>query len=75
MELGKLKGKLGNQNYAVPVGTDLSEFRSAVIWCKGSRSPAAPPSCPPSRADHAPGCSRSGREDPELRNHGLGAGR
>lgn len=32
--LGKLKGNLGNQNYAIPAGTDLSEFRSAVIWCK-----------------------------------------
>ncbi|MGP8304308.1 DM13 domain-containing protein [Streptomyces inhibens] len=33
VELGKLKGNLGNQNYAIPDGTDLSEFRSAVIWC------------------------------------------
>ncbi|MEE4417817.1 DM13 domain-containing protein [Streptomyces bugieae] len=33
VELGKLKGNLGNQNYAVPNGTDLSKFRSAVIWC------------------------------------------
>ncbi|MGC9497534.1 DM13 domain-containing protein [Streptomyces sp. WG7] len=32
--LGKLKGNLGNQNYAVPAGTDLSRFRSAVIWCE-----------------------------------------
>ncbi|MFI6638784.1 DM13 domain-containing protein [Streptomyces sp. NPDC050504] len=32
--LGKLKGNLGNQNYAVPAGTDLSAFHSAVIWCK-----------------------------------------
>ncbi|MFJ9417727.1 DM13 domain-containing protein [Streptomyces sp. NPDC101227] len=34
VELGKLKGNLGNQNYAVPAGTDLSTFHSAVIWCK-----------------------------------------
>ncbi|WKX68834.1 DM13 domain-containing protein [Streptomyces sp. XD-27] len=34
VELGKLKGNLGNQNYTVPAGTDLSGFRSAVIWCK-----------------------------------------
>ncbi|MGW2918449.1 DM13 domain-containing protein [Streptomyces angustmyceticus] len=33
VELGKLKGNLGNQNYSVPAGTDLSTFRSAVIWC------------------------------------------
>lgn len=34
VELGKLKGNLGNQNYTVPAGTDLSKFRSAVLWCE-----------------------------------------
>lgn len=34
VELGKLKGNLGNQNYTVPAGTDLSQFRSAVLWCQ-----------------------------------------
>ncbi|CAL9607229.1 hypothetical protein SUDANB58_05559 [Streptomyces sp. enrichment culture] len=34
VELGELKGNRGNQNYAVPAGTDLSGFRSAVIWCE-----------------------------------------
>ncbi|MGW7052255.1 DM13 domain-containing protein [Streptomyces sp. NPDC054887] len=34
VQLGKLKGNLGNQNYAVPPGTDLSKFHSAVLWCK-----------------------------------------
>ncbi|WP_246102766.1 DM13 domain-containing protein [Streptomyces piniterrae] len=34
VQLGKLKGNLGNQNYTVPAGTDLSKFRSAVIWCE-----------------------------------------
>ncbi|MGG7570203.1 DM13 domain-containing protein [Streptomyces sirii] len=34
VQLGKLKGNLGDQNYAVPAGTDLSRFRSAVIWCE-----------------------------------------
>ncbi|MFE2912669.1 DM13 domain-containing protein [Kitasatospora indigofera] len=33
VELGRLKGNLGNQNYAVPAGTDLTRVRSAVIWC------------------------------------------
>ncbi|GAA4880395.1 DM13 domain-containing protein [Kitasatospora terrestris] len=33
LELDRLKGNLGNQNYTVPAGTDLSRFRSAVLWC------------------------------------------
>jgi hypothetical protein len=34
VDLGALKGNLGNQNYAVPADVDLSRFRSAVIWCR-----------------------------------------
>ncbi|GAA0672164.1 DM13 domain-containing protein [Kitasatospora atroaurantiaca] len=34
LELDRLKGNHGNQNYAVPAGTDLTAYRSAVIWCK-----------------------------------------
>ncbi|XVQ14289.1 DM13 domain-containing protein [Spirillospora sp. CA-255316] len=34
VELGRLKGNLGDQNYTVPADTDVSRFRSAVIWCK-----------------------------------------
>ncbi|MGW0032794.1 DM13 domain-containing protein [Streptomyces sp. NPDC003314] len=33
VSLGKLKGNKGAQNYAVPVGTDLSDLNSVVIWC------------------------------------------
>jgi hypothetical protein len=33
VELGELKGNRGDQNYTIPAGTDLSIFRSAVIWC------------------------------------------
>jgi hypothetical protein len=33
VNLGRLKGNEGNQNYGVPAGTDLSRFRSVVIWC------------------------------------------
>ena len=32
-DLGALKGNLGNQNYAVPPGTDLESLRSLSIWC------------------------------------------
>ena len=31
--LGALKATDGNQNYAVPAGTDLTELTSVVIWC------------------------------------------
>jgi hypothetical protein len=34
IDLGALKGNRGNQNYAIPAGTDLSAFKSAVIWCR-----------------------------------------
>ena len=34
IDLGALKGNRGNQNYSVPAGTDLSRYRSAVIWCR-----------------------------------------
>jgi hypothetical protein len=34
IDLGKLKGNLGDQNYALPAGIDLSKFKSAVVWCK-----------------------------------------
>jgi hypothetical protein len=33
IDLGGLKGNLGNQNYDIPAGTVLTRFRSAVIWC------------------------------------------
>jgi Electron transfer DM13 len=33
-EVGRLKGNIGNQNYALPSGVDLSKFKSVVIYCK-----------------------------------------
>jgi hypothetical protein len=34
VDLGALKGNLGNQNYRIPKGVDVSKYRSAVIWCR-----------------------------------------
>lgn len=34
VSLGRLKGNLGDQAYAVPAGTDLGQIRSVVIWCE-----------------------------------------
>jgi hypothetical protein len=33
VDLGRLHGNRGNQNYAVPAGTDLDRYASVVIWC------------------------------------------
>jgi len=32
-DLGALKGNIGNQNYEIPAGTDLSGVQSVVIYC------------------------------------------
>lgn len=34
LELSKLKGNMGNQNYPVPDDADVSSFNSVVIFCK-----------------------------------------
>ena len=34
IDLGPLRGNLGNQNYILPAGTDLARYKSAVIWCR-----------------------------------------
>lgn len=34
LSLGQLKGNIGDQNYDIPAGTDLSQYGSVVIWCE-----------------------------------------
>jgi hypothetical protein len=34
IDLGRLKANNGNQNYNIPVGTDLAKYNMALIWCK-----------------------------------------
>ncbi len=34
LELGKLKGNEGDQNYEIPAGTDLTKFRAVSIYCE-----------------------------------------
>lgn len=34
LALGQLRGNVGDQAYAIPPGTDLSAWRSVVIWCE-----------------------------------------
>jgi hypothetical protein len=34
VSLGELKANNGNQNYEIPVGTDLKQYNKVLIWCK-----------------------------------------
>ncbi|MBM2853048.1 MAG: hypothetical protein HW420_1595 [Candidatus Nitrosotenuis sp.] len=34
VSLGPLKANIGNQNYQIPEGTDLSKYDTALVWCK-----------------------------------------
>ncbi|MGH2620715.1 MAG: DM13 domain-containing protein [Anaerolineales bacterium] len=44
IDLGPLKGNIGDQNYNLPADLDLNDFKSVVIWCRPFRVPfnAAP---------------------------------
>lgn len=34
VDLGPLKGNVGNQNYRVPGDADLEKYSTAVVWCR-----------------------------------------
>ena len=34
VELGSLKGNIGDQNYDIPSDADLTKYRAVTIWCK-----------------------------------------
>src|SRR5215469_13891001 len=34
MELGSLKGNIGDQNYELPAHIDLAKYRAVTIWCQ-----------------------------------------
>jgi hypothetical protein len=34
VDLGPLKGNIGDQNYDLPADTDLTKYRAVTIWCQ-----------------------------------------
>lgn len=34
VNVGRLKGNVGNQNYEIPDGADLSKYNTVLIWCR-----------------------------------------
>ena len=34
VDLGSLKGNIGDQNYDLPANADLAKYRAVTIWCK-----------------------------------------
>jgi hypothetical protein len=34
IDIGTLKGNIGDQNYELPAGVDLAKYRAVTIWCK-----------------------------------------
>jgi len=34
VDLGSLKGNIGDQNYELPADADLAKYRAVTIWCK-----------------------------------------
>jgi len=34
VDLGSIKGNIGDQNYDLPAGVDLGKYRAVTVWCK-----------------------------------------
>ena len=34
IDLGSIKGNIGDQNYDLPAGVDLGKYRAVTVWCK-----------------------------------------
>jgi hypothetical protein len=34
LDLGSIKGNIGDQNYDLPIDVDLNKYRAVTVWCK-----------------------------------------
>ena len=34
VELGVMKGNIGDQNYEIPASVDLANYRTVTVWCR-----------------------------------------
>jgi hypothetical protein len=34
LDLGSIKGNIGDQNYELPTDIDLAKYRAVTVWCK-----------------------------------------
>jgi hypothetical protein len=34
VELGVMKGNIGDQNYEIPASIDLANYRTVTVWCR-----------------------------------------
>jgi hypothetical protein len=39
LDLGRLKGNVGDQNYQIPADADLIRYRTVIIWCRAFSVP------------------------------------
>jgi len=44
VDLGRLRAFKGSQNYEIPAGLDLKQYKSVIIWCEHFRVLISPPS-------------------------------
>ena len=41
VDLGSLKGNQGSQNYVVPTGVDVAQYKTVLLWCRRFSTPIA----------------------------------
>ena len=49
IDLGELKGNIGDQNYDIPDGVNLEDYPSVVVWCVPFRVPFSAASLSPAQ--------------------------